>query len=757
MARFNIEDDYYEDEIREGFYIPAAIKQAFAAELMVLNEIDRVCKNHGIKYFADWGTFLGAVRHGGFVPWDDDLDICMLRDDYNKFCKIAMSELPEEFEVYNLETRDTHKQFLANVVNSSRISFEKDYLQKYHGFPFVACVDIFVLDYMSNDPKKQELMCSSAKLLLKLSDDICAGNIDSEMIKKRLKEINQVTGIEIAFQTNPNELRRKLDIKATELFASFPKENAKNVVQMMPWGLNSTKIMPACCYADSVDLPFEMGTIPVPLNYDYILRMHYNDYMVLYKNTGAHGYPYFIKQKKDFINQFDIDYPEFRPNVQKILEEASAGGNGGNSNNTGEVNDENTKMTYKETILSCIQEIERIVGELPKEKDINDETLDKLQDFQQLLIDLGTYIEAIKGENYDLIKLIEELCEKIYLYATSEEIQGVDLISSVAELKNKLSKRTEAVFLCVGGKYFEVYRKEYEKLMSDEDVEVSVIPLPVYYKNYDGSLRDMKLDYEEYDKLSNVCKYDEYEYEIRHPEKIYFQFPFDEFNETLSVPPYFYSRNLRNVTEELIYIPYLNPDEFNEQNKREYANLKYYVCMPGVVYASRVIVPTENMRANYIGKLAEWLPEIPKEFWEKRIEAFDVETQKNCEMSFSVTASEKKTVLYYIEVGYLLRLQEDAIRKIKNSIDVILSAGKLNLIIVVDEVSYTKMKTLVPEEIRRLQELVEEKGISLMIGNREKYADCAKECDAFFGDAGLAAHLFRNSGKPVMIQDYSII
>ena len=60
--------DFFRDEVRCGFYIPTAVKQAWAAELEVLDAIDRICAKHGIRYFADWGSILGAVRHGGFVP-----------------------------------------------------------------------------------------------------------------------------------------------------------------------------------------------------------------------------------------------------------------------------------------------------------------------------------------------------------------------------------------------------------------------------------------------------------------------------------------------------------------------------------------------------------------------------------------------------------------------------------------------------------------------------------------------------------------
>lgn len=104
LDRIELNEQFYEDEVREGFYIPSAIKKAWGAEIQILNELDKVCKQLGIRFFAAWGTFLGAVRHGGFVPWDDDFDICMLRDDYNRFLNEGLKLMPEGFTVYNLET-----------------------------------------------------------------------------------------------------------------------------------------------------------------------------------------------------------------------------------------------------------------------------------------------------------------------------------------------------------------------------------------------------------------------------------------------------------------------------------------------------------------------------------------------------------------------------------------------------------------------------------------------------------------------------
>ena len=91
----------YAGEYREGFFVEEKMKRAWAAEMEVLKEIDRICNAHGIQYFADSGTLLGAVRHKGFIPWDDDIDIAMKREDYQKFLAVAPKELPERWRLCN--------------------------------------------------------------------------------------------------------------------------------------------------------------------------------------------------------------------------------------------------------------------------------------------------------------------------------------------------------------------------------------------------------------------------------------------------------------------------------------------------------------------------------------------------------------------------------------------------------------------------------------------------------------------------------
>ena len=87
-----------------GFEITEERKELWAVLLDILLETDRICKKNGIKYFLFAGTMLGAARHGGFIPWDDDLDIAMLRPDYDRFCSIAASEFTGDYFFQDLNT-----------------------------------------------------------------------------------------------------------------------------------------------------------------------------------------------------------------------------------------------------------------------------------------------------------------------------------------------------------------------------------------------------------------------------------------------------------------------------------------------------------------------------------------------------------------------------------------------------------------------------------------------------------------------------
>lgn len=112
--------------------------------LEILTEIDRVCKLHNINYVLDSGTLLGAVRHKGFIPWDDDMDICMLREDYDKFKQVAVKDLGEKYVFEDMTIRPNFPNLFGKCYDVSTCVVESatSHLDIRH----CAWVDIFPID-----------------------------------------------------------------------------------------------------------------------------------------------------------------------------------------------------------------------------------------------------------------------------------------------------------------------------------------------------------------------------------------------------------------------------------------------------------------------------------------------------------------------------------------------------------------------------------------------------------------------------------
>lgn len=117
-------------------------------ELDILKEVDRICRRHHIEYFLDAGTALGAVRHGGFIPWDDDIDIGMLRRDYERFLSVARTELGSEYFLQNYQTDGAPIMF--SKVHRNDTTFVEFRLRN---LPIAkgVFIDIFPYDYLPAD------------------------------------------------------------------------------------------------------------------------------------------------------------------------------------------------------------------------------------------------------------------------------------------------------------------------------------------------------------------------------------------------------------------------------------------------------------------------------------------------------------------------------------------------------------------------------------------------------------------------------
>lgn len=127
---------------------PLTLQEIHAIELNILIDIDRFCRKHGIRYSLDGGTLLGAIRHKGFIPWDDDIDIIMLREDYNYFVENYRSE-SGRYRLCNKDTNPAYRtQMFSKVIDIQTVADEGLYEQQE---AYGLWVDVFPADYVPVD------------------------------------------------------------------------------------------------------------------------------------------------------------------------------------------------------------------------------------------------------------------------------------------------------------------------------------------------------------------------------------------------------------------------------------------------------------------------------------------------------------------------------------------------------------------------------------------------------------------------------
>ena len=265
------ESDFFKEEVRCDYKITEKAKKIMAIQLDLLHQLDEVCKQYGIKYFVYCGTLLGAVRHKGFIPWDDDIDVAMSREDFNKFIKVA----PASFKhPYFLQTALTDKRyFLAYARLRNSLTTGLILSQPSSEYNQGIYIDIFVLDgYVEDDKELKKYLQKKSNLNYLLNayqmNDLDPNNRTKNLLKKvlhytfckivPLKIVYGWYNKNLSYYNNKTE-RLSIMTHPPKLFRNYwcLKDEIENVVYM----------------------PFESLMIPVPAKYKEVLTHMYGDYM----------------------------------------------------------------------------------------------------------------------------------------------------------------------------------------------------------------------------------------------------------------------------------------------------------------------------------------------------------------------------------------------------------------------------------------------------------------------------------------------
>lgn len=318
-------DGFLKREERDGFEVDEMMKRAWAAQMEVLEVIDDVCRRNDLQYFADAGTLLGAVRHRGFIPWDDDIDICMMRDAYDTLIKILPEELPYGFVVAGMYAGSERLRNAAYVPQLRVIADEtlwdfNDYMKRFHGFPYQRVgIDIFPLDGISKDAGEA-----------KIQKDIIRHGIpllrDWELLEKQnrleqaLQILEQLSSMQIPRSgDNRNWIWRMLDAVSS----LCPVEEAEEVTEYEFWIDKEQFRLKKEWFDDVVYLPFENMEIPAPKEYDSVLTVLFGDYMIPVKGAAEHDYPFYGHMEDELKKQ--IAAVGFTGSVEEFCDKVSKG------------------------------------------------------------------------------------------------------------------------------------------------------------------------------------------------------------------------------------------------------------------------------------------------------------------------------------------------------------------------------------------------------------------------------------------------
>ena len=298
---------FYEQETRRGFTISEVMKRSWAADMDMIISLTQICEHHSLRFFACYGTLLGAVREHGYIPWDDDIDIGLVRDDYIKLLDILESHYSDYFNVLNPYTRSWYHMNFSHITNSRTTSFERKHLEDWHGCPFMTGPDVFPYYYIPRDVEKEKVILE----LLERIDSLIAMNKESqdrlsvsgkfddkdrlnEIIATKLVELQKDTGCVF---TTERPLDNQLEILYDQVCRVTQKEEADYVCRYDEYCKDRTKKFPKEYFEYTIGIPFEQITMPVMIGYDAVLRARFgNNYIIPKQENAAHDYPYYKKQ-----------------------------------------------------------------------------------------------------------------------------------------------------------------------------------------------------------------------------------------------------------------------------------------------------------------------------------------------------------------------------------------------------------------------------------------------------------------------------
>ena len=269
----HFDEKFFQEEKRCGFIVTEKLKKIWAIELDLADKLIKVCNKHNIKLFVFAGTLLGAIRHKGFIPWDDDFDVVMTREDFLKLQEIA----PKEFnDPYFLQSNISDKQYFmgyGRLRNSLTTGHILDY--KSENYNQGIYIDVYVADGCVNEDYLLKIQLNKLFCIHKLIDIYKHNNESKTFFKRTIKQqfiilypFLKLIGLERLEKLYYKEITKYT--KSAEMLSTLTHE--LSIIKRAKFNKKN--------FENVIYVPFENIEVPVPADYDEMLKRMYGNYMV---------------------------------------------------------------------------------------------------------------------------------------------------------------------------------------------------------------------------------------------------------------------------------------------------------------------------------------------------------------------------------------------------------------------------------------------------------------------------------------------
>ena len=632
-GKLEFQNEFFLDEVIEGFYVPGMMKRAWAAELQLLSFLDELCKKNGISYFLDYGSLIGAVRHKGFIPWDDDIDISMYRKDFRLLEACIKKDAPEYIDLYYAgKDRETASSLAA--IGMKEPSFNPEKQAFFQQFPFYTGLDISILEDILDEKcekERQKVFYHLASLLKSVEGEKEKGySFLYEKWKNELRSItNEVVSflncyggeLPVIFPEDGKNFIGEIYFAMDSLFRCLENQDTEYVACGPDYALHRKGKMKRSWYKgeDNKTVFLYGKEFTIPSNWDAILKVEYGDYLSSKPNLGDHQYPFYQESEKFFHESLGEKDPyryffskedlrkQERKNLRAIiLESFKALENTWKEASEKKIGKDGLKalcQKSQEEALAIGNAIETR-GSLP--------SVSILEEFCTLLFQLYESLENVTSENSSKGFCDEKEIEEQGIANQEEKLTQIFKTLVLAKTQFSLDWKPRVLFLAYSLERFEkTLAEEFRCLLEEQQLELFLLPVPYGFKNVKGELKERFYEGESFQKKYPILDYKSLNLQSLQADIIVTPTAFDHVNPVFSLDPFYDTKNIKMFTPNLIYYPDFTLDRVGKGEYKAEYNRRYYMPLPGIAFCDYSIFAKEDVVEGY---LQYWKENIfPKE------------------------------------------------------------------------------------------------------------------------------------------------